>query len=174
MILYGTTHRVGDGITADDIIAPEHRAAGDPALLSAHCLAAIAPTIAETARPGDILLTGRDFGSDPHPEPGDGAEAAVLALQALGFVAIICRGADPTFVDIAAVYGLPVLICPDAARIVSGGIVRIDLASGKITDRASGAVFHTQPCSPELVAAVRRAELLTRMRQVVEEEGFDG
>jgi len=174
MILYGTTHRVGDGITTDDIIAPEHRGSGDPALLSAHCLAAIDPAIAEAARAGDILLAGRDFGRAPHPDADDGAEAAVLALQALGFTAIICSSADPAFAAFAAVYGLPVLICPGAAGIVSGGVVRIDLASGKITDRANGAVFQAQPCSPELVEAVRRAQLLTRMRQVVEEEGFDG
>ena len=174
MILYGTTHCVGDGVTTDQIIAPEHRDAGDPALLAAHCLADLAPAIAEAARAGDILLAGGDFGHDPHPGPGDGTEAAVLALQALGFAAIICSGANPAFVEIAALYGLPVLICPEAATIVPGGVVRIDLAGGKITDRASGAVFQAQPSPPELVAAVRRAELLTRMRRVVEEEGFDG
>jgi 3-isopropylmalate/(R)-2-methylmalate dehydratase small subunit len=174
MILYGTTHRVGDGITTDDIIAPEHRGAGDPALLSAHCLATIDSTIAEAARAGDILLAGRDFGRDQHSDANEGTEAAVLALQALGIAAIICASADRAFADMAAMYGLPVLICPGAAGIVSGGVVRIDLASGKITDRANGAVFQAQPCPPDLIEAVRRAELLARMRRVVEEEGFDG
>jgi hypothetical protein len=36
MILYGTTHRVGDGITTAAIIAPEHQADTDPAWLAAH------------------------------------------------------------------------------------------------------------------------------------------
>ena len=49
-----------------------------------------------------------------------------------------------------------------------------DLASGRIEDRASGAVYQAPACPPDLVAAVRRAQLLNRMRRVVEEEGFDG
>src|SRR5262245_11776630 len=61
MILYGTTHRVGDGVTTDDIIPPDQRSADDPALLAAHCLSTIAPRIAEAAREGDVLLAGDSF-----------------------------------------------------------------------------------------------------------------
>lgn len=168
MVLYGTAHQVGDGVTTDEIIAPELRGAGDPAVLAAHCLAARAPTVAEAAREGDILLAGRDFGV------GEGAEAAALALQSLGIAVIICASADPGFVAAAADYGLPVLACPPAGGIASGSVVRIDLASGAITDRSTGARFLAEPCPPDLVAAVRRAQLLARMRRVVEEEGFEG
>src|SRR4051794_20640190 len=84
MILYGTTHHVGDGVTAGDIIAPEWRDAGDPAVLAAHCLAGIDPAIAEHAREGDVLLAGRDFGGGLDPD------IAALALQAAGFAAIVC------------------------------------------------------------------------------------
>ena len=168
MVLYGTAHRVGDGITTDDIIAPEQRGAGDPVWLAAHCLAVVDPAIAEQAREGDVLLAGVGFGA------GAGAEAAVLALQAAGFAAIVCAGADAGFAQAAAAYGLPVLVCPAATGIAAGHVVRLDLQAGTITDRATGVVFHTSPCSPELVAAVRRAQLLIRMRRVVDEEGFEG
>jgi 3-isopropylmalate/(R)-2-methylmalate dehydratase small subunit len=168
MILYGTTHRVGDNVTTDDIIAPELRGACDPALLSAHCLSAIAPAIAEAAREGDLLLAGHGFGRGGDPE------TAVLALQALGFAAVICASADPGLVETAAAYGLPVLISSAAAGIAPGAIARVDLASGTIADRSNGAVYQATPCPPELIAAARRAQLLARMRRVVEEEGFEG
>jgi 3-isopropylmalate/(R)-2-methylmalate dehydratase small subunit len=167
MVLYGTTHRVGDGVTTDLIIAPDQRN-DDPATLAAHCLAGMDPAIAEQAREGDLLLAGHAFGA------GDAPEMAVLALQALGFAAIICATAAASFVEVAQVYGLPVLVCPDAAGIVAGGVVRLDLARGLIADRATGAIYQAAPCAPELVEAVRRAQMLTRMRRVVEEEGFDG
>src|SRR5262245_13413947 len=89
MILYGTAHRVGDAITTDDIIAPEWRASDDPAALAAHCLAGLAPAVADRAREGDLLLAGRDFGAGPEPD------VAALALQAAGFAAVICASADP-------------------------------------------------------------------------------
>jgi 3-isopropylmalate dehydratase small subunit len=98
----------------------------------------------------------------------------VLALQALGFAAVICASADAEFAEAAAAYGLPVLVSSAATNIATGAIVRIDLASGTITDRSNGSVYQTTPCPPELVAAVRRAQLLARMRRVVEEEGFEG
>jgi 3-isopropylmalate/(R)-2-methylmalate dehydratase small subunit len=168
MVLYGTTHKVGDDITTDDIIAPDQRGAGDPALLAAHCLSTVAPAIAEAAREGDILLAGHGFGR------GADADTAVLALQALGFAAVISTSADAAFVETAAAYGLPVLISSATTSISAGAIVRIDLASGTITDRSSGIVYQVTSCPPELIAAVRRAQVLARMRRVVEEEGFEG
>jgi 3-isopropylmalate/(R)-2-methylmalate dehydratase small subunit len=169
MILYGTTYRVGDDITTDLIIAPEHQPDTDPAWLAAHCLAKVDPAIAELAREGDLLLAGTDFGA------GSNAEIAVLALQAAGFAAIMCVSAAASFVAAAHAYGLPVLICPAAvAAIAPGSVARLDLAAGRITDRATGEVYQAPPCSPALVDMVRRAQLLTRMRRVVEEEGFDG
>jgi 3-isopropylmalate/(R)-2-methylmalate dehydratase small subunit len=169
MILYGTTHRVGDNITTAAIIAPEYQADADPAWLAAHCLAGVDPAIAEAAREGDVLLAGHDFGAGPE------TEIAVLALQAVGLAAIICNSADADFVVAAETYGLPVLICPAAvAAIAPGGVVRLDLAGGRITDRATSESYSVPPCAPALVDTVRRAQLLTRMRRVVEEEGFDG
>jgi 3-isopropylmalate/(R)-2-methylmalate dehydratase small subunit len=169
MILYGTTYRVGDGITTDQIIAPEHQADADPAWLAAHCLAGVDPAIAELAREGDLLLAGTDFGA------GLNAEIAVLALQAAGFAAIVCASAADGFVAEAEAYGLPVLICPVAvASVAPSTVLRLDLANGRITDRSTGQVYQAPPCPPALVDMVRRAQLLTRMRRVVEEEGFDG
>jgi 3-isopropylmalate/(R)-2-methylmalate dehydratase small subunit len=168
LILYATTHRVGDAITTDDIIAPEWRASGDPAMLAAHCLAGVAPEVAEQAREGDVLLAGHAFGAGAEPD------IAVLALQAAGFAAIVCSSADSVFATAAADFGLPVLACPAAAAIPEGAVVRIDLARGRIEERASGALYDAPPCPPELIAAARRAQLLARMRRVVEDEGFDG
>src|SRR5439155_16997091 len=111
----GTTHRVGDKITADDIIAPDWRGADDPATLAAHCLATVAPAVAEQVREGDMLLAGRDFGAGAEPE------GAVLALQGAGFAAVVCESADSGFVLTAEGYGLPVLISPTAVVALTAG-----------------------------------------------------
>ncbi|MDZ4721282.1 MAG: hypothetical protein SH847_22710 [Roseiflexaceae bacterium] len=168
MVVYGNTYFVGDTIGADLILAPDQQY-DDPADLAAACLGRVDPQIAELARPGDILLAGQDFGHGPHPEP------AILALQALGFAIIICISAAPSFVELAGIYGLPVLISPAAIQAIGpGGVVRVDLATGQITDRTTGMGFLTTPCSTKLLNAVRQAQLLSRMRQVVEDEGYDG
>jgi 3-isopropylmalate/(R)-2-methylmalate dehydratase small subunit len=168
MILYGTTHRVGDAIGTAEIIAPQWRDAGDPAVLAAHCLASVALEIAEAAREGDVLLAGHGFGT------GDDPDSAVLALQAAGFAAIVCVSAGAGFAEVAAAYGLPVLESPAAGAVGAGVVVRIDLARGQIVDRSTGELYAMPPAAPELIEAVRRAQLLARMRRIVDEEGFDG
>jgi 3-isopropylmalate/(R)-2-methylmalate dehydratase small subunit len=168
MVLYGTTYVVGDTIGTDAILAPDYHT-DDPADLAAQCLTRVDPHIAELVRPGDILLAGQNFGHGPHPEP------AILALQAVSFSVVICASAAPDFVRVAQIYGLPVLICPAAIpTIAAGSVVRVDLATGQITDRTTGAIFTTPPCSTALLVAVRQTQLLNRMRQVVADEGFDG
>lgn len=167
MILTGYALRVEQDLTPAAILAPAHATAGDPALLAAHCLETVDPRLAEQAREGDILaVRGRLAG-------GAGAEAAVLALQALGIAAVICAEADPALRDLAGGYGLPLLAQPAAAAAIApGAIVRIDLERGSVAERETGAVWECAPCPPEVVAAARRAQLLARMRRVVEDEGF--
>jgi 3-isopropylmalate/(R)-2-methylmalate dehydratase small subunit len=168
MVMYGTTHRIGNDIDCDAILAPE-LVDGDPAQLAAACLAAVDPLLAELVRPGDILVAGAQFGGGAEPE------LAVLALQAVGFAAVMCSSVAPQFVQDAELYGLPVLVCPAAAQAIgAGSVVRIDLATGRIDDRVVGATYWTTPSTPELVQVVKQAQLLGRMRLVVEEEGFDG
>jgi 3-isopropylmalate/(R)-2-methylmalate dehydratase small subunit len=168
MVLYATAHRVGDDITTDLIIAPAQRT-DDPASLAGFCLAAVDPGLAERLQEGDLLLAGRGFGA------GDDTDSAVLALQAVGFTAVICTNAAPGFAAAARDFGLPVLECPEAVQALQPGrVVRVDLEHGRITDRTTGASYQAPPCPPEVVAAARRSQLLLRMRRVVEEEGFDG
>lgn len=168
MVLSGHTFRVGDDIGAAMILAPEHWPADDPALLAAACLAGVDPAIAEQVREGDILLAGKRFGGDT------GQEQAVLALLAAGFVAIVCVSADGRFVDEAHAMGLPVLQHSLAHALPAGDVLRIDLATGGVEAREAGLRLETEPVAPAIVAAVRQAQLLSRMRRVVEDEGFDG
>ena len=168
MLLYGFAHRVGDAVTTAQIIAPAHRD-DDPATLAAHCLETLDPALPERVRPGDFLLAGHGFGA------GDDPETAVLALQALGVAAVLCDSAEPGFVAAAEPYGLPVLAAPEAAAGLSEGVlVRLDLGQGRASSRDGGQSFALPACPPALLAALARAQILARMRQVVEEEGFDG
>jgi 3-isopropylmalate/(R)-2-methylmalate dehydratase small subunit len=167
MVLSGHTLRVGDDVTAARIVAPEHWDAGDPALLAAACLEAVDPALAERVREGDILLAGERFGA------GAGQEHAVLALQAAGFAAVVCASADAGFVREAHALGLAVLQHPEAL-LPEGAIVRLDLASGGIEANSPGMRLRTEPLPEAVITAVRQAQLLQRMRRVVEEEGFDG
>lgn len=165
MVITGYARALRGDLNSTQIIDPVAAAAGDPALLAAQCLAAVDPDFAERAREGDLLVLDGSLGDGSH------AEAAVIALQALGIAAVICRGAGPEFVAVAAGYGLPMITAPAAAAALSEGVLlRLDLERGSLA--GAGAAWTTPPLSAAALGAVRRAQLLVRMRRVVEEEGF--
>lgn len=166
MVLTGYALKVVGDLAPELVIAPELAASGDPAELAAGCLAAVDVGLAEQAREGDILVL------DGAVADGPGAEAAVLALQALGVAAIVCRGAGPEFVTQAGLYGLPVLAQPDAVAIIPmAALLRLDLERGLVEARETDR-WQATPCPADVLAATRRAQLLARMRRVVEDEGY--
>jgi 3-isopropylmalate/(R)-2-methylmalate dehydratase small subunit len=168
MILYAHARRVAGPITTDAIIAPAARAEGDPATLAALCLAEVDVSLGERAREGDVLVADAGFGAGAEPE------LAALALQAAGFAAVLCQSAAPTFVEAAHAVALPVIETPDVARLLDGALIRLDLAAGRIELHATGERFPIPPPPAAVLAAFQRTQMLTHMRRVVEDEGFDG
>lgn len=165
MVLTGYARHIRADLIPVQIIDPATFALGDPALLAAQCLAAIDPDLAARAREGDLLVL------DGVLDAGAGAEHAVIALQALGIAAVVCRAAAPELQTIAAGYGLPIIAAPEAAAALSeGALLRLDLARGGI--ESAGARWVAAPLAEPALAATRRAQLLVRMRRVVEDEGF--
>lgn len=165
MVLTGYARRVAGDLAPHQIIAEATAAGGDPAEIAAACLAAVDPGFAERAREGDLLILDGAVGG------GAGAEAAVIALQAVGVAAVICRGADAAVVALGGVYGLPVIAAPAAAAsIAEGALVRADLERGRL--EVGGAAWDVAPLGAQALAAVRRGQLLARMRRVVEDEGY--
>lgn len=165
MILTGYARIVAGDLSPAKIIDAESGRSGDPAELAAACLAAVDPSLAERVREGDLLVVEGALAG------GAGAEAAVLALQAVGFAAVICAHADAELAALGATYGLPLLAVAAApGQIGEGALLRIDLERGQI--EAGRLRWQVAPLDGAALAAVRRAQLLTRMRRVVEDEGF--
>lgn len=165
MVLTGYARTVTGDLTPELIIAAAVAAAGDPALLAAHCLAAVDPTFADLVREGDMLVLRGSLAG------GAGAESAVVALQAVGLAAVVADTVAPDLADLGLLYGLPLLAVPAATpQIAAGSLLRVDLARGRLDENGQGWAFPAPP--PDAVAAVRRAQLLARMRRVVEDEGF--
>lgn len=166
MILTGYARRIERSISPATILAAEYAESHDPAVLAAHCLAAVDPTLAERTREGDILVVAGEVQHGPH------AETAVLALQALGIAAVVCRAADAEMIALAGAAGLPLLVQVEATTISEGRVVRLDLARGTVQDQFTGQVWQATPCTAETLAATQRTQLLARMRRVVDDEGL--
>lgn len=84
MSIAGRAWVFGDNIDTD-VLAPGLYMKGSIAELARHCLEAVDPRFAAEARPGDIVIGGRNFGM------GSSREQAVMALRELGVGAVIAR-----------------------------------------------------------------------------------
>lgn len=167
MVITGYAQRIVGDIMPRQIIDRETAASGDPALIAAACLHSIAPDLAEQVNEHDLLVI------DGTLSDGPGIDEAIIALQALGLAAVICHQAGPAWITTAGAYGLPLIAGREAAAtIAAGNLLRIDLERGSLEARETATHWSIAPLDSTTLKAVQRAQLLARMRQVVEEEGF--
>jgi 3-isopropylmalate/(R)-2-methylmalate dehydratase small subunit len=149
MIFQGTAHVVGDDIDTDVILPGRYLTLTDPAQLAQHVFEGVDPEFVKRVQPGDILVAGRNFGS------GSSREHAPIGLKALGVSCVIAESFARIFYRNAINLGLPILICPEAARAAHpGDPIRVDTDTGAI--EVAGQSFHAEPFPPflqELIAS---------------------
>ena len=157
-MITGRLQRLGDNVDTDAILPGRYLALKDPAALGAHCLEALDPGFRARVQPGDILVAGRTFGT------GSSREHAVLALKAVGIVAIVVASAARIFFRNAINLGLPVLTCPEAAAALDPlAPATIDPAIPSIRQGARS--WLAQPLGPEVLAILGAGGLMAKVRR---------
>jgi 3-isopropylmalate/(R)-2-methylmalate dehydratase large subunit len=109
---------------------------------------------ARKARPGDIIVTGQNFGC------GSSRQQAVDCFLALGIAAVVAHSFGTIYERNAVNAGLAVLTAPGAAAtLVDGEEVSVDFRSGEIR-RADGSALRARPFSDAQLKIYRRGGLL--------------
>ena len=151
MNIQGTVFRYGDNVDTDVIIPARYLNTADAQELAAHCMEDIDPQFARTVRSGDIIVAGRNFGC------GSSREHAPIAIKASGVSCVIAASFARIFYRNALNIGLPILECPAASEAIAAGhLAAVDLATGTISDKTTGATFSAEPFPPfmqELIMA---------------------
>lgn len=100
------------------------------------------------AKPGDILIAGRNFGA------GSSRQQAVDCFKALKISFIMAPSFGAIYWRNAINSGFPVLRCPNLEKLVSrgeleaGNVIQVDLQSGKAINVTKKAHFQIEPMSP--------------------------
>ena len=156
-MITGRLHRLGDNVDTDAILPGRYLALKDPAALGAHCLEALDPGLRARARPGDLIVAGRNFGT------GSSREHAVVALKAIGIAGIVVVSAARIFFRNAINLGLPVLTCPEAVATLDDG------AEASIDPHAPAIIqgnhhWRPQPLGPEVLSILAAGGLMAKVR----------
>ncbi|MBN2798401.1 MAG: 3-isopropylmalate dehydratase large subunit [Deltaproteobacteria bacterium] len=148
-----------DSIDTDMIFHNRHLAETDPAKMGQHAFGNLKgwEDFPQRAQPGDLILTGANFGA------GSSRQQAVTCFKSLGVTALIARSFGAIYERNAINEAMPVLSWDwSADQVQDGDRLRVELATGRITNLTRGTEHHARPMSEVEIAIYRRGGLLRR------------
>ena len=146
-----------DHIDTDMIFHNRHLAETDPARMGQHAFGNLAgwEDFPSKAEPGDLIFTGANFGA------GSSRQQAVTCFASLGVTAIVARSFGAIYERNAINEAMPVVSADwPAGAVESGDRVRVELATGVITNLTRGTTLQARPLSEVELAIYRRGGLL--------------
>lgn len=151
----GRVWKYGDDVDTDVIVPARYLTTSVPAELAAHCMEDIDPLFAGGARPGDVIVAGKNFGC------GSSREHAPIAIKASGVACVVAESFARIFYRNAINIGLPILECPEAAREAErGDRLSVDLATGTVRNETRGTDYAAAPFPPFMRAIMAAGGLV--------------
>ena len=155
----GKAHKVGEHIDTDAIIPARFLVTTDAKKLGENCMSGLEPDWVKRVAPGDILVSGRNFGC------GSSREHAPVAIKASGISCVIAANFARIFYRNAINIGLAILECPAAsAGIDDGDEVTVDFDTGVITDVTKGVSYQAEPFPPFIKDMIAKGGLMASLK----------
>ncbi|MBK8022190.1 MAG: 3-isopropylmalate dehydratase [Chloroflexi bacterium] len=156
-----SSHRAwvyGDNVNTDVIFPGKYTyTLRDPKEIAAHALEDLDPTFAANARPGDVIVAGRNWGM------GSSREQAVTALKTCGIRFIIAESFGGLYFRNCINQGIrPVVLSGLLERVRTGDTIAIDTAAGTLT--AAGQVYALPPLPAQVQAILEAGGLVAMLK----------
>ncbi|MBI3242604.1 MAG: 3-isopropylmalate dehydratase [Chloroflexi bacterium] len=159
--IIGRVWKYGDGVNTDVIFPGKHTyTLREPDEIAAHALEDLDPGFAAQARPGDIVVAGRNWGN------GSSREQAVTCLKYKGIAAVVAKSFARIYFRNGINQGLLLITCPeavDAAQV--GDMMEIDLAGSLIRLASRGREYTFPPLSSTALSIIEAGGLVPHLRQ---------
>ncbi len=162
------THRVWRlGADIDtDVLAPGHAMKHGIERIAQYCLESVRPEFAREVEPGDVVVTGPNFGI------GSSREQAAAVLVHLGVKAVIAPSYSGLYFRNAFNLGLLLLTCPQAETLCEGDRIAIDSAAPAVI-APDGTRLPCEPVPAFLMDMVRAGGLMNQLRPRAGKEATD-
>jgi 3-isopropylmalate/(R)-2-methylmalate dehydratase small subunit len=169
MIFEGRVHKYGRDVDTDVIIPARYLTTSDPAELASHCMEDIDSAFVQRVRPGDIIVAEDNFGC------GSSREHAPVSIATSGISVVVAASFARIFYRNAINVGLPIVVCPEAARdAVNGDVLRVDATAGVIENLTQQKRYSAEPFPPFMEKLIARGGLLPYVRSRLEEATVAG
>ena len=150
----------GNNIDTDVILPGKYLILVDPCDLAKHALEGLDTDFINKAKPGIILVGGKNFGC------GSSREQAPLALKYSGVKCVIAESFARIFFRNAINIGLPVIECKGISTAVKNGDeLAVDFEAGKIENLSNGKKFQVEKLPSFILEILADGGLIENLRR---------
>jgi 3-isopropylmalate/(R)-2-methylmalate dehydratase small subunit len=142
----GKVWRFGDDINTDDIIPAKYKLGTlDMTGLSEHAMEGADANFTKKAKPGDIIVAGRNFGC------GSSREQAPHVLKEFGIASVVAESFARIFYRNSINIAFPIFECNEAYEgTLEGDTLAIVASAGTVRNERTGASWTIKPMPPFL------------------------
>jgi 3-isopropylmalate/(R)-2-methylmalate dehydratase small subunit len=157
MIIRGKVWVFPDNVDTDVITPGKYL--DNPRELLKHVLEPLDRTFPKEAKPGDLIVAGKNFGC------GSSRESAPEILQQMKIGGIIAESFARIFYRNSIAIGFPILECSNVKdEFKRGDEAEINLETGEVKNLTTGKVLAGEPLPEELLSIIRGKGLLSMLR----------
>ena len=169
-MIEGKVYKFGDDVNTDVIYPGKYLSiTTDREEMAKHCFETVYPDFMKTAKPGDIIVAGKNFGC------GSSREQAATCLKFFGISAVIADSFARIFFRNAINLGLPVIIAVGAGRIVEqGDEIEIDLENGFVKNRKTGKTVQSSRLPDFVMGILSDGGLIAHLQKKLREGKIRG
>jgi 3-isopropylmalate/(R)-2-methylmalate dehydratase small subunit len=161
-IIRGKVWKFGDDINTDLIIPGKYKFKTiNMKELAAHAMEGVDPNFSKKAKPGDIIVAGKNFGG------GSSREQAPLVLKELGIGCVIAGSFARIFYRNAINIGLPLVECKEVSKEVNeGDFLEVNLEKGLIKSTLNAKSYEFKPMPHFLLEILHSGGLVPYFKKV--------
>jgi 3-isopropylmalate/(R)-2-methylmalate dehydratase small subunit len=156
IMLKGRAYKFSDDINTDVIYPGKYLSVTtDRQEMAKHCFETVHPDFLKNAKPGDIIVAGKNFGC------GSSREQAAACLKYFGISIILAESFARIFFRNAINLGLPVLVVPDITqRVDHHDTLEIDIKNAIIKNTKTGEEYQAVKLPPFILGIINAGGLI--------------
>ncbi|MGB9721659.1 MAG: 3-isopropylmalate dehydratase small subunit [bacterium] len=160
-MIEGRVYKFGDDINTDDIYPGRYLSiTTDRQEMAKHCFELAYPDFLKSAKPGNIIVAGKNFGC------GSSREQAATCLKYFGISLVIAESFARIFYRNAINLGLPILIAPGITKKVEhNDTLEIDLKKGIIKNMRTNERIEVIPLPSFILNILDEGGLIPYLRK---------
>ncbi len=157
----GRVYKFGNNINTDVIYPGKYLSiTTDRDEMAKHCFETVFPEFLKEARPGDVIVAGKNFGC------GSSREQAATCLKYFGIKAIVAESFARIFYRNAINLGLPVLVAPGIAGMFEhGDAIEIDLEKGLARNERTEMTIESSKLPDFVLGILRDGGLIAHLKK---------